>query len=171
MAYRNDVDALEARLAAVQRDLDATTRDRDETARLLAEARDRANNDALAADYAAGGPQRRRRRQVAIVTAAAVAALGGGGLAYKLTRGPTAAERFERMLADGVTFEHSMCGCKDKACAEAVNDELNRWATQLAKEHNSDTEERPNEEQMQRVTKVFSHYGECMTDLMTPPAQ
>jgi hypothetical protein len=165
MAYRNDVDALEARLAAVQRDLDATTRDRDETARLLAEARDRAHNDELAADYAAGGPQRRRRRQLAIGASAAFLALAGGVATCKLTR-PSSAARFDEIMAQFVGFETAMCKCTDKACADVVLEDMNKWGTKLAQEDDKNAAP-PSEEQMKRMSTVAEHFGQCMTTAMT----
>lgn len=169
MAYRNDVDALEARLSAVQRDLDATTRDRDETARMLDEARDRVRNDDLAADYASGGPLRRRRRRALIIGATAALATIGGFVTYKLTR-PSAGEQFEAIFGQFVGFETAMCKCTDKQCADAVMDGVNKWATTLAKEQ-PERSSQPTEEQMKRMSTVAEHFGQCMTKAMTPPVE
>lgn len=169
MAYRNDVDALEARLSAVQRDLDAATRDRDETARMLDEARDRVRNDDLAADYAAGGPQRRSRRRALIIGATAALATIGGFATYKLTR-PSAGAQFEQIYTQFVGFETAMCKCTDKVCADAVMDGMNKWGQALAKEQPQHPTQ-PTEEQMKRMTTVAEHFGQCMTKAMTPPEQ
>jgi hypothetical protein len=169
MAYRNDVDALEARLSAVQRDLDATTRDRDETARMLGEARDRVRNDDLAADYAAGGPQRRRRRRALITGAAAALAVIGGFATYKLTR-PSASQRFEQVFAQFTGFETAMCKCTNKQCADSVMDGVNKWATTIAKEQPQKSSQ-PTEEQMKRMSTVAEQFGQCMTKAMSPPAE
>ena len=167
MAYRNDVDALEARLAAVQRDLDATTRDRDETARMLGEARDRVRNDDLAADYAAGGPQRRSRRRALIIGATAALATIGGFATYKLTR-PSATERFEQVFGQFVGFETAMCKCTDKQCADTVMEGVNKWAVEMAKEQPPKTPT-PTDEQMKRMSTVAEHFGQCMTKAMSVP--
>jgi len=169
MAYRNDVDALEARLAAVQRDLDATTRDRDETARMLGEARDRVRNDDLAADYAAGGPQRRQRRRALIIGATAAFATLGGLVTYKLTRS-SPEQQFEQIYSQFVGFETAMCKCTDKVCADAVMDGMNKWGTEMAKQAPKSPAQ-PTEEQMKRMTTVAEHFGQCMTKAMTPPAE
>ena len=167
MAYRNDVDALEARLAAVQRDLDATTRDRDETARMLGDARDRVRNDDLAADYAAGGPQRRSRRRATYIASAALLAAVGGFATYKLTR-PSAGQQFEKLYAQFVGFETAMCKCTEKTCADAVMDGVNKWGQATAKE-TPEPPAQPTEEQIKRMTTVAEHFGQCMTKAMRPP--
>ncbi len=165
MAYRNDLDALEARLAAVQRDLDATTRDRDETARMLAEARDQVRNDDLAADYAAGGPQRRRRRRAVVIASAALLATVGGIATYKLTR-PSSTYRFEAIIEQFIGFETAMCKCTDKRCADAVMEGLNHWSVEMAKAEPTRAGT-PTEAQMKQMQTVAEHFGECMTKAMT----
>lgn len=68
MAYRGDVEALEARVAALSADLAQRVRERDEAAQLLAEARARAHAEAYLADLDAGGPARRRRKRLSLCT-------------------------------------------------------------------------------------------------------
>jgi hypothetical protein len=169
MAYRNDLDALEARLAAVQRDLDATTRDRDETARMLAEARDQVRNDDLAADYAAGGPQRRRRRRAVVIASAALLATVGGIATYKLTR-RSSTYRTEAIMEQFAGFEAAMCKCTDKRCADAVTAGLNAWSVALAKEQPKNTPTL-SEQQMKRMSTIAEHYAQCMTKAMTSAEQ
>lgn len=171
MAYRNDVDALEARLAAVQRDLDATTRDRDETARLLAEARDRAANEAIAADYFAGGPQRRRRRRVRHMAFGAGIALAviGSLATYRLTR-TSARDRVEATVERFQGFTAEMCQCTDKQCADRVMDDMTKWATGLATEQPYG-EEMPPEDLRERMATIGQHYAECMTKAMSDSVQ
>lgn len=166
MAYRNDVDALEARLAAVQRDLDSTTRDRDETARMLEEARAGARNEELAADYAAGGPIRRRRKRAAFIAGAALLATVGGIATYQATR-PSSTAHFDEIMAQFTAFETEICACKGKACADRVLEKMNKWSTGLAQQAEESTPRRPTEEQMKRMSTVAEHFGQCMTSAMS----
>ena len=75
MAYRNDVDALAARLAAIDGEVADRTRARDEIALMLEEARALERAEAVLADRAAGGPARRRRRALLVATALGVSAV------------------------------------------------------------------------------------------------
>jgi len=163
MAYRNDVDALQARLAAIQGDLDATTRQRDEAARLLAEARARAAAEGLAADWAAGGPQRRRRRRVKIALAATALVALGSGVTYKLTRSDRGQD-VDQLIARFGVFEAQMCLCHDRACAEAVSAQMTTWSVEITR-----TQPKPfelDESQRAQVTRMAQHFGQCTSDAM-----
>lgn len=94
MAYRDDAQALEARLAALTADVAARERERDEAARTLDEARARAHADAYLADLDAGGPARRRRKRIRIAALiAGLAIIVGGLFAYHFRARPD--HRFE----------------------------------------------------------------------------
>ena len=58
-----------------------------------------------------------------------------------------------------------MCACKDKACADKVQDELNRWSSEMASR--SDRPERPDEKLMKEMQEVGTQYGECMVKAMS----
>ena len=62
-------------------------------------------------------------------------------------------------------FQTEMCQCRDKACAERVNDALTKWGSEMAK--HADKDERPDEAVVKRMTEIVTRYTECMTKLMT----
>src|SRR5262245_5903222 len=84
MAFRNDIDALDARHKALAAVVQDRTRARDEAARMLDEARARERGEQLYADFVSGGPLRRKRRALLIIIAALTligAVIGIAGLA------------------------------------------------------------------------------------------
>lgn len=165
MAYRDDVEALEARFAALSADLAARERERDEVARLLEEARGRAHAEAYIADLESGGPVRRRRKRVRIAAmTAGLAMLVGGLLAY---RGQRTDHRFDEAIRGFERFTGEMCQCKDSACAIRVSDDLTRWGTAIQK----DWEPAPklDEAQMKRATALGTRLADCMTRAMAAP--
>jgi hypothetical protein len=166
MAYRNDVDALEHRLATLQRELDGTTRQRDDAARMLTEARDRAAADGLAADWAAGGPQRRRRRRIRIILATTMLAVVGGFFTFRVTRAH-ASDDLERVIARLSTFADQMCGCADRACADKVAADMTAWSAEMARTESSPRDMDPDVQA--RVTKIAERLGSCMTRVMSDP--
>lgn len=124
MAYRDDVAALEARLAALTIDAAVRVRERDEVARLLAEAR--ARTDAV--------PQSRSRRDrtgfpTAFVIAGLAAAIGvaAGSLSESKPSPDTGVA-----LAHLEQLANEMCGCVTRSCAERVDDEVAQWSSGIA---------------------------------------
>ena len=62
-------------------------------------------------------------------------------------------------------FKNQMCGCKDKACADRVQEDLVQWSTEMAKS----SDMRPGsftEEQMRAMQDLGSGYAECMMNAM-----
>ena len=167
MAYRNDVDALEARLVAIQGELDDATRQRDIAAHLLEEARARAAAEGLAADWAAGGPQRRRRRRARILIATVGFALVGGLVTYRVTRDRGAGDQRE-VLERFATFTDQMCTCHDKACADQVMGSMTTWSMKMAREQSQAPMEL-DAATRERMSKLVEHFGECMVTAMARP--
>jgi hypothetical protein len=64
-----------------------------------------------------------------------------------------------------VDFTEKMCGCKDRACANAVDAEYKAWIEQLAAR--ADKTDRPSEEDARRFAGAVKRYAECATKL--PP--
>jgi ketosteroid isomerase-like protein len=72
-------------------------------------------------------------------------------------------------LADALAaleqFKDKMCACKDKACAEKMNEEYARWGSEMAK----NAGERPtamSEEMTQKFVEAGMRYAECMQKAM-----
>jgi hypothetical protein len=167
MVYRNDVDALEARLASVQAELDAKTRARDEAAALLTEARAHAEADRVAADWAMGGPRRRRNNRLLVAIIAAMALTGG--IAAFLRIGHHGPSSFQKTMVEFERFTDEMCGCKDKQCAEHVSDEMTRWAQEMAKQDAAEVRELTSD-QMKQAQAIGERMAGCMTKAMMPEA-
>ncbi len=72
-----------------------------------------------------------------------------------------------KLDADNITdvmedFSQRMCACKDKACADRIQDEFTKWATEISKKMSN---QRPDPEVVKRTTDIMSRYTECMTKL------
>jgi hypothetical protein len=167
MAYRDDVSALEARLHALSAGLVERERERDEVARLLAEARARAYAESVIADIDAGGPARRRRRKmwIAAWTAIALAIAGGIGYAVVEKRGP---DRLEQAFEKFDRFTDQMCECRDDACVKAVSDSMTKWSTEEAK--NWQPPPKLDAEHQARAEAIAKRLITCMTHATTPPS-
>jgi hypothetical protein len=163
MVYRNDVDALEARLANVQAELDAKTRARDEAAALLVEARARAQADQLAADWASGGPRRRRDNRLLLAVLGTMALTAGIAAFIKVRH--HAASRFDETMVRFELFTDEMCGCKDKTCAQGVSDTMTKWATEMAKD--AEPMREMTTAQRDAATKLGERMAKCMVEAMS----
>ncbi|MBA3464553.1 MAG: hypothetical protein H0T46_31770 [Deltaproteobacteria bacterium] len=162
MVYRNDVDALEARLSNIQSELDAKTRARDEARQLVAEARARAESDRIAHDSATGGPQRRRSKRIQIaIGAALMIATAVIGIALKVRSQGSVTARLDQTIEKFAEFTDEVCGCKDKACVQHVSDKMTKWASEMAKDAEQFQEMTP--EQTKRVTQLGERISTCMT--------
>ena len=92
-----------------------------------------------------------------LFTVSACKKKGGGG----------AGEAMEKMGA----FAEDMCKCKDKACADKVQEGMTKWSTDMAaKGGDKKADEKPDEATMKKMTEVGQKYAECMTKAMTPAA-
>src|ERR1044071_5122746 len=125
MAYRNDVDALAARHQALETELAERTRERDDVARMLAEAkaRDAEEKARLYAETCGPARRRHRRRAVVVATLAAIGMIGAVGYRASHRR----ADRFERAIERFRLFTDDMCGCRESACARHVTDRVTEW--------------------------------------------
>ncbi len=71
-------------------------------------------------------------------------------------------------------FSKTMCECKDKACADKVNEDMTKWGTEMAKTAGKEaSDEKPDPEMAKKSADIMTKYTECMTKLMmasmTPP--
>jgi hypothetical protein len=99
---------------------------------------------------------------------------GASGGAGSAAQGPAAGNKPPgpgkvEILAKLDGFQKQMCECKDKACADGVNDSLTKWGTEMAKTDAGDHQ--PDAETVKQSTDSMTRYSECMTKLMsqTPP--
>jgi hypothetical protein len=67
-------------------------------------------------------------------------------------------------LAKMEGFSKAMCECKDKACADKVQEDMTKWGTEAAKTANKD--EKPDPEMVKKSGEIMTKYTECMTKLM-----
>ena len=166
MAYRSDVEALEARVHALSAELADRQRERDEVAQMLADARMRAHADSVIADLEAGGPARRRRKRIKIAAALGVLALAIGGLGYRMTRHHD--DPVARALRQFAKYTDQMCACSDQQCVQYVTDDLTKWSQQLVKDEPS--LQHPDHETMQRAEPIVKRFTQCMSKAMSPPS-
>lgn len=164
MAYRGDVEALEARVAALSADVAQRVRERDEAAQLLAEARARANAEAYLADLDAGGPARRRRKKLRIAAMTAGFAMVVGGLVAAYRVHSHKDHHFEEAMQTFERFADEMCQCKDTACLTHVSDAMNVWGMRMSKEWGP--EPKLDDVQMKRATSIGERMGQCMSRVM-----
>lgn len=166
MAYRNDVDALEARYRAVQAEVDEKTRARDDVARMLEEARARERNDELYRDFASGGPQRRRRRRIriAVSLAAFVTLALGGAFVMRHRHGP---DRKAQIFREMDRFTDQLCQCHDMKCVQGVSDEMTRWSERVTKELGNPP--KLSDAETKRATVIAERMMKCMQQAMTTP--
>ncbi len=161
MAYRSDVEALEARFQVLETELAQRVRERDDAARMLDEARRRAHADQIAADLAAGGPARRRRKRVLVAATSALVSLFAAAAIHLATRAHGRIE--DEMLTKLAFYTDEMCTCTDKSCAEHVSEDMMRWGQQIERKarsvHLDDRMER-------RATELGRQLGECMKTAM-----
>lgn len=132
MAYRNDVEALEARLRSLDAELVRQTRERDAAAHLLAEARDRADHEAsrFGATVREAARRRRRRRITGLgALGAVIVSIWAVTLPGHPDRRPEYRRQVERThrLLDGYQASvHELCRCDDEPCARQRELET-RW--------------------------------------------
>jgi hypothetical protein len=163
MAYRGDLEALEARVAALSADLAERERERDEAARMLEEARARASAEAFIADLESGGPARRRRKRLQIAAMiAGLVMIVGGLVAYRVRSHHD--DRFEQAMQRFEQFTGEMCQCKDSACVTHVSDDMTRWSTAMQK----DWQPTPklDDAQIKRATAVGERMVSCWSKAM-----
>ncbi len=63
-------------------------------------------------------------------------------------------------------FKDQMCACKDKACADKVQETMTKWSTDMAARAGN-KRDNANEAQIEKMTEIGQVYGECMTRAMS----
>jgi hypothetical protein len=63
-------------------------------------------------------------------------------------------------------FQKQMCDCKDKACADKVNEDMTKWGTEMAKTAGAAKDEKPDPDLAKKSADIMTKYTECMTKLM-----
>jgi len=159
MVYRNDVEALEARHAALAAEVADKTRDRDEIAGMLAAARARDERERELLERPA---RRRRHRRAAVIAALAGLAVIAGIGTYRLTHPKR--DRFAPVMAKMQEFADRMCACKTKDCAQHVSDDLTKWGQEMAQ--HALKEDKPDEAVVKQFTTVVERFANCMTKTM-----
>ena len=95
------------------------------------------------------------------LTFALVAALSLATFGCK-KKGGAAAEAVAKMEG----FSKSMCDCKDKACADKVNEDMTKWGTEMAKSAGASKDDKPDPDLAKKSADIMTKYTECMTKLM-----
>ena len=167
MVYRSDLEALKARHDVLAKEVAAHTRELDQVAGLLVEARAQDEADRRMADLAAGGPARRRRKRLAIAAGIVAVAALAGGIAYRLTH--PVPDRMQETIVQFEGFADQMCACKTNQCAEGVNKQMSTWAEEMAKDAADKPAPKMSDEQTKYITEVAERFGKCMVSAMTPP--
>ena len=84
-----------------------------------------------------------------------------------LALGPTACKKKGGdAIAKMTEFKDQMCACKDKACADKVNEEYAKWAADAAKASGGGAQNMSADE-AKKFSDVGLAYSECMTKLAT----
>ena len=69
------------------------------------------------------------------------------------------------IVANMSAFKDQMCMCKDKACADHVQDDMMKWASAMAKDTKAD---KINEDDTKRVTELATQFSDCYAKLAAP---
>jgi hypothetical protein len=62
-------------------------------------------------------------------------------------------------------LQKKMCDCKDKACADKVNEEMTKWGAEMAKHGDGMADTKPHPD-VKKSADLTTKYSECMTKLM-----
>lgn len=100
---------------------------------------------------------------IAFLATASLFAVG----ACKKKGGGDAGEAVAKMTE----FKDQMCACKDKACADKVQESMTKWSTEMAAKQGDKKEAKTDEATMKKMTEVGQQYGECMTKAMSAGAE
>ena len=157
-AYRDDLAALEARRAALDAEIADRTRERDEAAQMLAEARRTA--DAQAWLDGAAERDRRFRNRVGIGVTALMTIIVAIGVGLYATRGP---DPVEKAMHQYESWSDTVCACKDKACSDAVMQDLTKWSTELARQWENPP--RLSGDQMAHASEIGKRMTDCLARL------
>lgn len=100
---------------------------------------------------------------IAFLATASLFAVG----ACKKKGGGDAGEAVAKMTE----FKDQMCACKDKACADKVQEGMTKWSTEMAAKAGDKKDQKADEATMKKMTEVGQAYGECMTKAMSAGAE
>jgi hypothetical protein len=70
------------------------------------------------------------------------------------------------MMEKMESFQKQMCDCKDKACADKVQEEMGKWGTEMAKTAKP-ADDKPDPDMVKKSGEIMTKYTECMTKLMS----
>jgi hypothetical protein len=62
-------------------------------------------------------------------------------------------------------FADRMCECKDKACADKVNEDYTKWGTEMARKAKPDDYRKHSPDDIRKMTEAATKYTECYTKL------
>lgn len=99
-----------------------------------------------------------------IVIALAMFALLGG---CKKDDGSGSGSGLGEALAAMSGFADAMCQCRDKACADSVQERMTKWAIDVAA-NKEWANRKPDEATMKKMTEHGEKYASCMTKAMAP---
>jgi len=160
MAYRELVESLAARLEALEAQVGERARERDEVAKLLAEAREHVRRE----EFAAARPHRRKRLRRWIFAIAGAVAVVIGVLAIRhATRKP---DRMTEAVHRLEAFTFEMCSCSDTKCTQGVTDELMKWAQAEAKKDDADPP-KPDDQTSKYLQGVVKTMADCLQRAMS----
>jgi hypothetical protein len=166
--YRSDLEALEARHAALEAEVTDRVRQRDEAARMLHEARARQRDADVAADYADGGPARRRRRTLVLICAGLAVVAGFITMGRVSSRGNDRDAFYRRVMVQFEKFADEACECKDSACITALNDRMMKWGNEITRDLEPE-QPKLDEAMMKKAQALSERMSNCMTKAMTLP--
>jgi len=72
-------------------------------------------------------------------------------------------------LAKMCTFREHMCECKDKACADRVNEDFTHWMQEMAKNASGESATATTEDVAKAMADAATAYQECYTKLSETP--
>jgi hypothetical protein len=90
----------------------------------------------------------------------AVAAVLGAASGCKKKRGNA-----DEVLAVFHRLRDMMCACRDQACVDKVQEDMNRWSAENARSAGA-AEPKLRPEELQQVQQLGTEYGECMAKVM-----
>ena len=62
-------------------------------------------------------------------------------------------------------LSNRMCACRDKACAEGVNDDYKKWGTEMARNAKPQDARAASPDQLRQMTEYATKYTDCFTKL------
>src|SRR5688572_32730574 len=122
--YRSDLEALAARHAALEAEVNDRVKQRDEAARMLEDARARQRAVDRAADFAAREPARRTRRTIVMMVTGLAVVAAFIGMASVRSKDNERERFYARVMVQFEKFANDACACKDSDCITALNERM-----------------------------------------------